>query len=200
MNKSHQRTKSVEQSNRVKVHSQNYVLKGNAMAKAYRIRMYQALSEASKKLKVYADRNARNVRNAHKKTVLTVGMFLEDPKSQTQQVPIITHPSVRLDLESNDELTVVYDDAEGNRRQEQFVFHTTHYGKRNGDDWSDREANSPFASLFRIIQREMKQKGYYLLDISDPTKGNKLMLILSIGKPDGYDDYPELWHGFNKLP
>ena len=73
------------------------------------------------------------------------------------------------------------------------TFIEVHHNKYDDEYYEDEECISPiFKNLFKDIQKELFQKGYYLLQ-SDKN------FILSIGKPDGYDKEPVLWHGFNKI-
>ena len=53
-----------------------------------------------------------------------------------------------------------------------------------------------FENLFKDIQNELFQKGYYLLQKGEGRRD----FILSIGKPDGYDQEQVLYNGFNKIP
>lgn len=85
-------------------------------------------------------------------------------------------------------------------------FHVVHYGGKpiyntvkQKWDWYCREKNPMFEGLFKELQTVMLERGYYLLDISDPTKSFGLVIKLYLGKPDWYDESVSLWHGFNKV-
>lgn len=83
-------------------------------------------------------------------------------------------------------------------------FHIVHYGGKPligpyGPEWTNRIANPLFVSLFKELQMLMMARGYYLLDISDPSKGCSLIVRLYLGKPEWYDNTPMLWHGLNKI-
>jgi len=54
-----------------------------------------------------------------------------------------------------------------------------------------------FVNAFKELQLEMLEKGYYLLDISDPFKSKKFVLSFNVEKPPDYDSQPILWHGLN---
>ena len=58
-----------------------------------------------------------------------------------------------------------------------------------------------FENLFKDIQIELFKKGYYLLqDYYEYDDDEGYCLILYIGKPDGYDEEPVKYKGFNKIP
>lgn len=79
-------------------------------------------------------------------------------------------------------------------------FHVVHYGgKISEGKWKNRIPNKFFAGLFKSIQKSLFERGYYLLDISDPSKSHKFIVRLYLEKPSWYDDAPMLWHGLNKI-
>lgn len=84
-------------------------------------------------------------------------------------------------------------------------FHIVHYGGNlvptsSGQyNWKKRESNPMFAGLFKELQTALLARGYYLLDISDPSKSFNFVIKLYLGKPTWYDEAPTLWHGLNKI-
>lgn len=89
-------------------------------------------------------------------------------------------------------------------------FHIVHYGgkpifevqessKSLTLNWSKRTPNPLFAGLFKELQTFMLQKGYYLLDLSDPSKSHFCVINLYLGKPTWYDNAKLLWHGYNHI-
>jgi hypothetical protein len=83
-------------------------------------------------------------------------------------------------------------------------FHVVHYGGKPifgpyGIEWKNRNPNALFVGLFKELQTALFEYGYYLLDVSDPSKSHAFVVKLYLGKPTGYDDVPVLWHGLNKI-
>jgi hypothetical protein len=83
-------------------------------------------------------------------------------------------------------------------------FHVVHYGGKPimgpyGLEWKNRNPNPLFVGLFKELQTALFEYGYYLLDVSDPSKSHAFVVKLYLGKPVGYDDDPVLWHGLNKI-
>ena len=79
-------------------------------------------------------------------------------------------------------------------------FHTMHYGFI-GDEWSTRISYVTDSDMpFRGLQRALKEKGYYLLDESDPSLSKKTRIMIYAGRPDDYDTRTPLWHKMNVLP
>ena len=90
----------------------------------------------------------------------------------------------------------------GNRYQN-IPGHVLHYGGRGQEGWGWK-SRKPLAELeempFITAQKLMYEKGYYLLDESDPSKSFGCYISLYCQKPTDYDTRPSLWHGYNKLP
>ena len=83
-------------------------------------------------------------------------------------------------------------------------FHVVHYGGKPifgpyGLEWKKRTPNALFVGLFKELQTALFEYGYYLLDVSDPSKSHAFVVKLYLGKPVWYDDAPVLWHGLNKI-
>jgi hypothetical protein len=83
-------------------------------------------------------------------------------------------------------------------------FHVVHYGGKPimgpyGLEWKTRNPNPLFVGLFKELQTALFEYGYYLLDVSDPSKSHAFVVKLYLGKPVGYDNEPVLWHGLNKI-
>lgn len=111
--------------------------------------------------------------------------------------PDFTYADVKVD--PNAELTVTLDD--GSERK--YKFHSVHYGPlknkekrhwRSRDNIYDRMGVYP---PFRVLQVEMLNSGYYLMDISDPSKSKRMIVRLFRDKPK----FPlKLWHGYGVIP
>jgi hypothetical protein len=102
----------------------------------------------------------------------------------------------QLNLSSKERLVV--DDYYGTD------FHVVHYGGKPkfgpyGSEWRNRVPNPLFVGLFKELQILLLEQGYYLLDISDPSKSFAFVVTLYLGKPTWYDNAPVLWHGLNKV-
>ena len=79
--------------------------------------------------------------------------------------------------------------------------HVLHYGYNFNKKWtirrnvlSDKNEKMPFQKL----QDQMLEKGYYLLDESDPSKSFSTHLVLYSVKPHYYGN-SDLWHGLNVI-
>lgn len=113
-----------------------------------------------------------------------------------------TYANVKVD--PNAELIVTLDD--GSVRK--YKFHSVHYGPlrikhgtagtqrhwRSRDNIYDRLGVYP---PFRVLQVEMLNSGYYLMDVSDPSKSKRMIINLYRNKPA----FPlKLWHGYGVIP
>lgn len=79
-------------------------------------------------------------------------------------------------------------------------FDNVHYGGGKNGSFYKRYKNPNFHGLFRYVQKCFLDKGYILLDESDPGKGFGMFFILYI--KDYYHENCEvktLWHGYNRL-
>jgi hypothetical protein len=85
-----------------------------------------------------------------------------------------------------------------------YKFHVVHYGPMNSKaakrHWRDRDniwGRMEIHPPFRTLQVEMLQKGFFLLDESDPSKSFNMRIRLHQNKPAGplY-----LWHSFGVIP
>lgn len=106
---------------------------------------------------------------------------------------------VQLKIGSHDKLLVHYVDSDGVECDDLITLHVPHYGGVADHSYIYRISNPKFASLFKEIQITMFKKGYYLLDLSDHIRGRAFVIKLYRGKPNGYDEMPILWHGYNKI-
>ena len=80
-------------------------------------------------------------------------------------------------------------------------FDNVHYGGGKDGSFYKRFKNSNYHGLFRHVQKCFLDKGYILLDESDPGKGFGMFFILYM--KDHYDmnrEVEKLWHGCNELP
>lgn len=83
-------------------------------------------------------------------------------------------------------------------------WHWMHYGfpvknskkweHRDLKSWQDNEENM----VFRRLQRLCYDNGYYLYDVSDPQKGTKTFLKISIDRRLDIEEM-SIWHNFNKF-
>jgi hypothetical protein len=82
-------------------------------------------------------------------------------------------------------------------------FHVVHYGGYPVIEdgivvWHKRTQDERFIPLpFKKIQQELLEKGYYLYDLSDPSKGKGFIIVLSLNPLKGA--FKNLWHGFNSV-
>ena len=90
-------------------------------------------------------------------------------------------------------------------QEEKFIpWHWLHYGfpVKNSKKWDQRDLKSwegrESEMVFRKIQKLCYDNGYYLYDVSDPTKGTKTFLKISIDRRLEFEEV-DLWHGFNKF-
>jgi hypothetical protein len=82
--------------------------------------------------------------------------------------------------------------------------HCVHYGgnpdfSKGENSWTNRIKDDRFVNVFRNVQLSLLNKGYYLLDVSDPSYGKGFILKLFWDKPEWYDTVLGLWHGFNHI-
>lgn len=107
-------------------------------------------------------------------------------------VSLVLNPKYELVLDDNSKMN----------------FHIVHYGGKpklkpkcyGYYDWKTRTTNSFFVGLFKDLQTVLlNNRGYYLLDISDPAKSHSFVVNLYLAKPYWYDDARLLWHGLNKI-
>ena len=86
-------------------------------------------------------------------------------------------------------------------------FDIVHYGGKRminpvtqRQSWYHREKNQFFEGLFKKLQKTiLQERGYYLLDISDPRMSFDLVIKLYLAKPKWYDESQLLWHEYNKV-
>ena len=79
-------------------------------------------------------------------------------------------------------------------------FDNVHYGGGKDGSFYKRFKNPNCHGLFRHVQKCFLDKGYILLDESDPGKGFGMFFILYM--KDHYDmnrEVENLWHGYNRL-
>tara|TARA_A100000164_G_C21913493_1_gene776958 strand:- start:1593 stop:2120 length:528 start_codon:yes stop_codon:yes gene_type:complete len=87
--------------------------------------------------------------------------------------------------------------------EEKFIpWHWLHYGfpDRKKKGWWFRDTkfwDKEEDMIFRKLQKLCRQHNYYLYDISDPQKGNKTLLKLSVQRVEEYES-EDLWHKFNQ--
>jgi hypothetical protein len=89
----------------------------------------------------------------------------------------------------------------GDQDDKYIPWHWIHYGfpDRKRKSWWDRDTKFWGSSemVFRRLQRLCREHNYYLYDLSDPEKGSKTFLKISIERVEEFDS-KDLWHGFNK--
>ena len=87
--------------------------------------------------------------------------------------------------------------------EEKFIpWHWIHYGfpDRKNRGWWNRDTKfweNQEEMVFRKMQKLCREHNYFLYDISDPQKGSKTFLKLSVDQVSEYEDQ-DLWHNFNK--
>ena len=86
--------------------------------------------------------------------------------------------------------------------EDKFIpWHWIHYGfpDRMKKNWWSRDTKfwTEGNMVFRKLQRLCREHNYFLYDISDPQKGSKTFLKLSVDQVSEYEEQ-ELWHNFNK--
>ena len=87
--------------------------------------------------------------------------------------------------------------------EEKFIpWHWLHYGfpDRKKKGWWFRDTkfwDKEEDMIFRKLQKLCREHNYYLYDISDPQKGNKTLLKLSVQRVEEYES-EDLWHKFNQ--
>ncbi len=92
----------------------------------------------------------------------------------------------------------------GDEDDKYIPWHWLHYGfpdrKKKGwwyrdtKFWDEKDTDD---MVFRKLQKVCREHEYYLYDISDPSKGNKTILKLSVNRVEEYER-EDLWHKFNK--
>lgn len=83
--------------------------------------------------------------------------------------------------------------------ESKILFHVVHYGGKPLTSWYKRKSSHLFTGLFKELQKYMLERGYYLLDLSDPSKSHRCTIRLYLGKPTWYDNAEPLWHGYNHV-
>ena len=79
-------------------------------------------------------------------------------------------------------------------------FHSIHYGFINKQSWSNRTLYVPPKEMpFRVIQRLMLEKGFYVLDESDGSKSFTPCIRIYVEPPADLKQRQKLWHKMNVL-
>ena len=86
--------------------------------------------------------------------------------------------------------------------EDKFIpWHWLHYGfpdrKKKGWWFRDTKFWDSEDMVFRKMQKLCREHNYYLYDISDPQKGNKTLMKLSLNRVPEYEE-DDLWHGYNR--
>lgn len=102
--------------------------------------------------------------------------------------------ALTLLLNPKDKLQVVLDN-----KTFETELHCVHYGGKPKTSWYRRFSNPCFVGIFKEIQQKLATKGYWLLDMSDPSKSFSFVVIISCVKPHWYDTTQPLWHGLNQI-
>tara|TARA_Y100001972_G_C7575061_1_gene288580 strand:- start:255 stop:821 length:567 start_codon:yes stop_codon:yes gene_type:complete len=91
----------------------------------------------------------------------------------------------------------------GEEGNEKFVpWHWLHYGfpYKSSKKWDERDLKSwtdnEEEMAFRRLQKLCYNNGYYLYDVSNPEKGNKTFVKISIDRREDIESQ-KLWHNFN---
>ena len=153
----------------------------------------QMIKEYEDKGKIYAERYRVYMKNA-----IFQGIRKLSSAHETREcVNLTVHPHDPLYFDINEANGTI----EPNENSEKSTFHCVHYGGKHYGKWTKRTLNPLFVNLFRDLQTELfNSKGYYLIDMSDPLKGNKMIIRLFLGKPQFYEKFEPLWHGFGRIP
>jgi hypothetical protein len=151
----------------------------------------QMIKEHEDKSKIYIERYRNYMKNA-----ISEGI---DELSNTYE----KHCCINLNINPHYPLYLDNNEAEGivepNENSEGTTFHCVHYGGKQFGRWTNRIQNPLFVNLFRDIQIELYNKGYYLLDMSDPSRNDKMLIRLFLGVPPFYETFEPLWHGLGKI-
>lgn len=80
-----------------------------------------------------------------------------------------------------------------------------HYGHRNGRySWTERTPLDGVENAFQLVQKKLADKGYYLVDESDPEVSKLIVISIYCQRPaptHRYFNKPgTLWHGYNVIP
>ena len=92
----------------------------------------------------------------------------------------------------------------GDEEEKYIPWHWIHYGfpNKGSKQWTDRDLKSwkdkETDMVFRKLQQLCYNNGYYLYDISNPDKGTKTFLKISMNRIDDFEEM-DLWHNFNKF-
>ncbi|CAH6421002.1 Hypothetical protein KVN_LOCUS98 [uncultured virus] len=79
--------------------------------------------------------------------------------------------------------------------------HVLHYGHYKGkNNFTSRKEDFECERPFIRAQKILLEKGYYLLDESDPSVGFKMIIKLYCEKPNDLQTRKSLWHGLNLPP
>lgn len=110
------------------------------------------------------------------------------------------HVCAQVRVQPNQELEIQLDDGTFTS----YKFHVVHYGPlvRNDEQHHWMSRYNIFDRLqvfppFRTLQVEMLNKGFYLMDESDPTKSKRMIIRLYKNRPL-YPMY--LWHTYGVIP
>lgn len=93
----------------------------------------------------------------------------------------------------------------GEEDNEKFIpWHWIHYGfpKRGKKGWSNRDTkfwnDTDNKMIFRQLQELCLKNGYFLYDISDPTRGTRTFFKISVNREEEFESM-SLWHNFNQI-
>ena len=108
-----------------------------------------------------------------------------------------SHDTLRAHVRVNFHDRIVFT-VPGIEREFTMTMHTGLYGIQQDMDWCCRQSQT--RCVFKELQAELYEKGYVLLDESDPNRSYREFINIYIGIPSHYDKAPIYWHGLNKLP
>ena len=93
----------------------------------------------------------------------------------------------------------------GSEENDKFIpWHWIHYGfpRRNKKGWTSRDTkfwnNTDNKMIFRQLQELSLKNGFYLYDISDPTRGTRTFFKISVNREEEFESL-NLWHNFNRI-
>jgi hypothetical protein len=93
----------------------------------------------------------------------------------------------------------------GEEDSEKYIpWHWIHYGfpRRGRKGWTNRDTKfwntTDNKMIFRQLQDLSLKNGYYLYDISDPTRGTRTFFKISVNKEEEFESLV-LWHNLNKI-
>lgn len=152
-----------------------------------------SIPEAKSLVSKYKEEKFKNESNKHMEALRAYEFLLREKIMDTiKEMSDENKIKGRLDINLNGVINVGGKDK---------YLHNLQYGFIVKDGkWGDRkpilmEEDMPF----RKLQKELLEKGYYLLDESNPKMSKISKIVIYATKPTSYNSNPVLWHGKNVL-